>query len=350
MFSQLKRLASRKSQNTRNTRRRSLLRSLEQLENRQLLAADLDFSTFFPSSPLEDGVGAIAQDKQGNVYVADYSYHPETFEIESAAISKLSPAGDLIWSQQTQEFAYEVAVDDAGLVYLISATLQDDLPVTADAAQSTRAGGYDFYAMILDGNAIDSDSANISTSELVFASYLGGSGDEDTTYLSLAVSPAGDLVLGGSTRSTDFPTTNQSSVDSIHSGGIDGIVASFKPTAAGYEKQLATYLGGSSTDFVRGIGVDDSGLIHVVGNTNSEVFPLTADAVQTERDGRVGFVIRMTSDGEILYSTFFGNETVQDAAIDASGNTYIVGTSAIEGFAITPGAYVPPSTSGSIGT
>ncbi|MFN3191753.1 MAG: SBBP repeat-containing protein [Aureliella sp.] len=204
--------------------------------------------------------------------------------------------------------------------------------------------------MILDGNAIDADPTSLATNELVFASYLGGSGDENTTYLGLALSPSGDLLIGGATNSTDFPTTSQPSVDSTHGGGIDGIVASFRPTTGGYEQHLTTYLGGSSTDYIRGIGVDDSGLIHVAGNTNSEVFPLTPDAFQTERDGRVGFVTRMSSDGEIQYSTFFGNETVQDAKIDAGGNTYIVGTSAVEGFPVTPGAYTPPTVSGSIGT
>ncbi|TWU65994.1 tandem-95 repeat protein [Crateriforma conspicua] len=346
MLSALKRLTQKREQSS-DRRRRRFARTLERLENRQLLAADLDFSTFFPSTALDDGVVAATQDSQGNAYVVDYSYDPVTFEFESAAISKFSPTGELLWSQQTEEYAYDVGVDDDGLVYLISATLQDDLTVTPDAPQPTRAGGYDFYAIILDGNAIDADSTSLSTSELVFASYLGGSGDEDTTSLSLAVSPEGGFVIGGSTASNDFPTTNQLAVDSTFGGGAyDGVIADFQPSTGGsYELQMSTYLGDSGADFVRGVGVDASGTIHVVGRTDSINYPLTPDAIQdefaTSYSTRTGFVTRLNDDGAIQYSTFLGGGNIQDVAVDSVGNTYVVGAGGREGFPVTPGAYAP---------
>ena len=225
MLSHLKRFSNRKSKARRS--RRFLGQSLERLEQRQLLAADLDFSTFYPSTDWEDGAYSVAQDVDGNAYVADYRYDPVTFEFETG-LSKLSPSGQLLWSQELPEYAADIAVDDTGLIYAVSATSQDGLPVTPDAPQSSRAGGVDFYVMILDGTAMDADAGNLSSSELVFASYLGGTGDEGNTYVSLDVDSDGGLYLGGETASVDFPTTSQPAVDSTYGGGTaDGVVAGF---------------------------------------------------------------------------------------------------------------------------
>lgn len=354
MLSRLKRFTTREKTRTLAKRRSRLLRSVEQLESRQLLAADIDFSTFFPSTTLEDGVAAVAQDAQGNAYVADYRYDSSTFEIE-AAVNKLSPTGDLLWSQEVPEYAYDLAVGDDGLVYLITLTSQDGLPVTSDAPQPARAGGIDLYAMILDGNAIDSDPTNLSSNELVFASYLGGSADEGLNVLSIAIGPEGGLILGGATASIDFPTTGQVSVDSTFGGGAyDGVVASFQPKNDGsYQLQLSTYLGDSGTDRVNGIGVDASGTIHAVGNTTSANFPLTSNAIQSEfptpNNNSVGFVTRLSSDGVVQYSTFLGGDGISDIAVDETGNSYVVGAGGREGFPVTPGAYAPSEVFGEDG-
>lgn len=96
MLSALKRSTKKRSRTV--TRKKALARKFEQLEQRQLLAADLDYSTFFPSTEQEDGVAAIAQDAAGNAYVADYSYDAVTFDL-SANVNKLSPSGELLWTQ-----------------------------------------------------------------------------------------------------------------------------------------------------------------------------------------------------------------------------------------------------------
>jgi hypothetical protein len=177
MLSAINRLTRKRTQST-SLRRRRFVRTLERLENRQLLAADVQLSTYFGSAALDDGVGEIAQDAEGNAYVTSYEVTDAvTFEYESF-LSKVSPDGELLWSQLLDEYAYDVAVDSQGFVYLASVTEVDGLTVTTDAHQSGRAGGIDLYLTVLDGNAIDSDPSTLSTNELVYASYLGGSGSE----------------------------------------------------------------------------------------------------------------------------------------------------------------------------
>ncbi|APZ96606.1 tandem-95 repeat protein [Fuerstiella marisgermanici] len=347
MLSGMKRLFKRREARSRLTsRRRRFGQSLERLELRELLAADLEFSTFFPSTPMEDGVAAIAQDSAGNAYVSDYRYDAVTFELEGS-VSKLSPSGSLLWSQELPEYALEIAVDDSGFVYLAAATSQIDLPTTADAHQLGLAGGTDFHVMVLDGNAIDADPETLSESELVYASYLGGTGTEGQNFIGLATDADGGIYLAGETYSTDFPVTSQAGVDSSLGGDRDGVVAHFARLSSGdYSLSMSSYLGGSEGDRINDLDLDANGIIHVVGSTGSEDYPLTPNAIQTESPpnpifNSIGFVTRLTADAEITFSTFLGGDKISDVVADASGNTYVVGSGGREGFPTTPGAFAP---------
>jgi hypothetical protein len=342
MLSPLKRLASRKISKKRAQRQRGLRRSLEQLEQRQLLAADLDFSAFFPSTAWADGAYEVAQDSSGNAYISTSSYDPVTNDYESA-ISKLSPTGDLLWTQELDDYAWDIAVDDAGYVYFASVTLSDDLPITGDAFQSARAGGYDLYVGILDGNAIDGNPGVLAADELVYASYLGGSTDDYFSFGNIATDGDGGIYVVSTSLSSDFPTTSQPSVDSTLDGVRNGVLSYFARDAetGEYSLHLSTYLGGSGTSSATSVAVDSSGLIHVAGGTEADDFVVTANAYQATNEAGGGFLALLTSDGELVYGSYFP-AGAQDIAVDTEGNTYMVGYTSSRGFPITEGAYAPP--------
>ena len=72
-----------------------------------------------------------------------------------------------------------------------------------NAFQPTLGGGYDAFVAKLDPEG----------TQLIFSSYLGGSGDEnanrtDTHSGAIAVDGAGGIYLFGTTSSGDFPTLN----------------------------------------------------------------------------------------------------------------------------------------------
>jgi len=109
-----------------------------------------------------------------------------------------------------------------------------------------------------------------------------------------------------------------------------------------------TYVGGSSGDYISSnFAIDGSGNIIVRGLTSSINLPVTTTASQTTLGGGVdAFVAKFTRSGNRLWATYFGGTAVdgtQDwagAAIDASGNVYITGTTAGgSNFPVTSGAF-----------
>ncbi|WP_168564012.1 tandem-95 repeat protein [Crateriforma spongiae] len=339
MLPSLKRL-TRKRKHVYDRRRRRIARTLERLENRQLLAADVQLSTYFGSAEFDDGVGEIAQDAAGNAYVTSYeATDPVTYEFESF-LRKVSPDGDVVWSQVLDEYAYNVAVDSQGFVYLASLTQQDGLSVTADAHQAGRAGDFDLYLTVLDGNAIDSDPSTLSTDELVYASYLGGSGSEEAFPIDLTVDDQRGIYLTTRTDSADFPTTNQASVDDSYGGSFDATLSYFS-FDNGYSLDYSTYVGGSGIERGVSIDTDDSGLIHFAVVTDSADLTTTPDAASATLIGsRSVYLARMTTSGDLEYGSYVGTRTDDgvDIAATPDGSTYLFGKAG-DGYPVTDGAY-----------
>ena len=105
----------------------------------------------------------------------------------------------------------------------------------------------------------------------------------------------------------------------------------------------STYLGGSGTDWGRGITVDSAGNAYVTGSTGSPDFPTTAGAFQTTNSS-AAFVTKLDATGSsLVYSTYLGGRTLGSAgggaiAVDAAGNAYLTGSTFFRDFPITPGA------------
>src|SRR5262249_2208970 len=71
------------------------------------------------------------------------------------------------------------------------------------------------------------------------------------------------------TSATNFPTSG--GPFTTNAGGQDGFVSRLGPTAT--TLSYSTYLGGSGTDSVNGVGLDPLGNAYAVGDTNSTNFP-----------------------------------------------------------------------------
>jgi hypothetical protein len=113
--------------------------------------------------------------------------------------------------------------------------------------------------------------------------------------------------------------------DSI--GRNDVLVLKLSPTGA---VLFTTYLRGSAVDYGTGLALDGNGGLWVVGFTDSPDFPVV-DAAQPVMDARrSGFIARLsTSNGAILYSSFFGGngaDQINDLSIGPNGDIYLTGT------------------------
>ncbi|MBS1830780.1 MAG: hypothetical protein JST93_36120 [Acidobacteria bacterium] len=139
-------------------------------------------------------------------------------------------------------------------------TTSPDLPVR-NAAQPAFGGGGDAFA----GMWIPSSSS------LAWLTYMGGSAGEAAT--SAALSTAGDLSVGGWTRSTDLPV-----VDALQpktGGGQDGFFALYDD---GGKLRQFTYFGGSGDDRIDSVATLASGSTRVGGATTSTNLPQSEGA------------------------------------------------------------------------
>jgi len=146
----------------------------------------------------------------------------------------------------------------------------------------------------------------------------------------------------GVTVSDDFPTTN-GAFDAIYNGSRDVTLIKLDPSGSLLE--YATFLGGSNSDWGKGLAVDDSGSAFVTGYTNSQDFPATGGAFDSTYNGGNwdAFVAKLNASGsELEYATFLGGTDVDDGhdiALDTSGYAYVTGNSASSDFPTTAGAY-----------
>jgi uncharacterized repeat protein (TIGR01451 family) len=172
---------------------------------------------------------------------------------------------------------------------------------------------------------------------LLFSTYLGGSYDEFG--MDIAVQPSGGVAyVTGYTNSRDFPVNN--AYQSSDGGDLQDTFVTRIQVNNPYTWTYSTYLGGSQAagsgfDAGRGIAVDASGIIYVVGTTGSQAdFPLkNAYDATYNGGGSDAFIARFdpsqSGSASLLSSTFFGgdgSDPATGAALDGSGNLYIVGS------------------------
>jgi DNA-binding beta-propeller fold protein YncE len=122
---------------------------------------------------------------------------------------------------------------------------------------------------------------------LIYSTYIGGSGTDQSEAGAVAVDASGHIYVTGFTidASTDFPTTS-GAYDIGHNGGSDVFVSKLDPSASGSSQLVySTFIGTSGTDVGQGIDVDDDGKIYVAGTTSSSAFPTTSGAYDTGHNG-----------------------------------------------------------------
>jgi len=281
----------------------------------------------------DEGNG-IALDSAGNVYVAgstngSFPAAPGSYRSAEAGafVAKLNNAGSalLYTAILGGGTARSIAVDSSGAAYITGAGAAS-FPVTPGAFQTAYGG-----ASVTQGDAFVA-KLNAAGSALVYATFLGGSRDEQGNVI--AVDSAGNAHVSGFTRSSNFPV--QQAFQSAHGGNADAFVA--KLNAAGSALVYSTFLGGGNDDFGQGIALDGSNA-YVAGTTLSAAFPTTPGALQARFVGPVpcpvsnvgcsdAFVAKLTSAGALSYSTFLGGTRSDDAqaiAVDSAGNAWVTG-------------------------
>lgn len=267
--------------------------------------AGLGYSTYLGGTSSDVGAG-IAVDSLGGAYVTGSTSSvnfPTVGPIQAAGgggtdafVTKVNAAGTS-WSYSTYlggggtDVGRGIAVDGSGSAYVAGQTGSSDFP-TATPIQGSIAGAKDAFVT----------QVNVGGTAWGYSTYLGGSSSDNG--MAITVDGSGDAYVTGSTLSTDFPTTT--GVFDTSANGSDDVFVT-KVAAGGTAWSYSTYLGGSSTDIGRGIGVG-SGTAYVTGETGSTDFP-TASPFQATNGGgtRDAFMTEVAADASVLsFSTYLG--------------------------------------------
>lgn len=220
-----------------------------------------------------------------------------------------------------------IAVDSAANIYIAGSTTSADFPVSSGAAQATLTGAANVFVTKL-------TPGGSGSGQLVFSTYLGGSGMDMPA--GVAVGPGGNVVVAGTTSSSDFPAQNGYQT-APKAAGTHAFVTELD--SAGGSILYSTYLSGSATDTAKGLALDIDGNAYIIGTTSSSDFPTSTGALQpTSLATNQFFVSKVklnpitVGPAGLAYSTYFGggypaNGVVMGGgiAVDSSGNVYITG-------------------------
>jgi len=296
------------------------------------------YSTYVVGSGDLTGVGGIALDTTGNVYLAGVSRGPDLGSFWEAYVAKVNSDGTALHyltylGGNSEDGASGIAVDASGNAYVTGKTRSTNFPTTAGAFQpafhhqNPQFSTQDLFVTKL----------NSTGTGLVYSTYLGGSGFEDD-FAAIAIDAVGNAYVTGRTNSSDFPTTP----GAFQTTGWGAFVTKFN--SDGTALVYSTYLGSGINDGTSGIAVDASGNCYVTGVTLSTNFPTTPGTFQRALRGTSdAFVMKINPQGTaLIYSTYLGgNEDESGSAItvDSGGNAYVAGSTYSTDFPTTPGAF-----------
>jgi len=285
-------------------------------------------STDFPTTPAA---------YQTAVSTTQGSYEHAFMTIVNASGSSLVYSTYLAGSDTDQGNA--IAVDAGGDVFVGGQTNSPNFPVTPGVVQSQLKGQQNGFATKFG-----------AAGNLIYSTLLGGSGTDSIS--AIAIDGTGNAFVGGSTTSTDFPTTpgafNPSGQAGSFAAELDASASSLTysttlPTGSTY------YNSGPPAGIV--LAPDES--LYIAGLTANSSFPTTPGALVTPLSGTIAFtgtpyLMKLSADGStLMYSTllsglqssYFGYQAAKGIALDSGGNVYVAGSTSQTDMPTTPGAY-----------
>jgi uncharacterized protein (TIGR03437 family) len=220
--------------------------------------------------------------------------------------------------------------------------------VLTDASGNTYVAGSRTFNLSYDPLrptlASEATVAKLDTNgKVLFFAGIGGKGNDGAN--AIAVDPAGNIYIGGSTSSPNFPLHN-----ALYTAPARGFLVKYNPTAT--DVLWATYF----PEVVTALAADSSG-VYVAGMAQSDLLPSTAGLPAFHPGFRNygAYLTKIAASGDrILYSTVisgvekkcgsgsscstsFRGASPVGVAVDAAGNAYFGGNSDVTDLPTTGG-------------
>jgi hypothetical protein len=260
---------------------------------------------------LGSGAAGIALDSAGNVFISGGEFGTPGFPSTSGTVTG-GPGGFILKLDPTLSqiqlsingYGGLIALDHQGDIYVAGTVGGNPYPgegppqLPAGALQSSPTGEFCYYSSSEIGSspyALGCGYQYVAeidpVGNLLWATYVTGS--YGATPAAIALDSENNVIVAGTTNSTDYPVTadaleaayppNGSSLpNGVTSASGNGYYWSTAPAATGYITKLnatgsalvwSTYFGGSYSDNIGGMGIDANGEIYVSGLAGSSDLP-----------------------------------------------------------------------------
>jgi gliding motility-associated-like protein len=269
----------------------------------------------------EDGTQLLAATYYGNATsVASYFTFSTTSMGFSAYPEHLIPGMELNFD-----------VND-NIWFICNVQSDVNIPISSNAFQLTKSSGWDANIV-----KFTPDLVNI-----LYSSYLGGSGDEVVHGIELLSN--GNPVIVGATTSTDFPIMGTNPHTAIYPGGnMSGFAAIINENSG--QLEYATYIGTSQSDIVSRVDVDRHNNIFILGRTTGHFTfspNVYTNITDTTTNDKKLFVHKYNSTlSERLLATAFKGGTITPGAflVDDCSNVYFTSMGAGAGMPMSFDAF-----------
>lgn len=310
-----------------------------------------EWATYYGGTADDIGV-ALTTDLSGNLLVTGVTFSSTNFPVYNpggnayfqassggsgdAFVLKFNDAGIRQWATyyggSMSDVGYAIATDQVGNIFITGNTFSSNNFPTYDPGggayfQSANAGSFDAFILKFS-----------NTGERLWATYYGGT-DDDNGY-GIATDTAGNVFVTGMCRSTNFPILD-AGAGAYYQSSILGYRTVFilKFTNNGV-RTWATYYGGSTNDYGRGIACDDSGNVYVTGNTSSTNFPVYNPLDSAYYQGTTGgsddaFILMFGNNGVRKWATYYGGtngDLARSITTHRSGKVYVTGNTLSSNF------------------
>ncbi len=231
-----------------------------------------------------------------------------------------------------------IVIDSGNNVYISGYTSGNNFPVTAGVYSQVYGGGV---------NDCFVTKLNPAGNSLVYSTYIGGSGN-DINWNSIALTSGNELVFGGYT-SGNYPTTPGAYLN-FSSGSNTAFVS--KLSNSGNSLLASTYIGGSGSDQVYYVSLDQNSRVYTTGTTTSTNFPIVGCVYDSTANGlNDAFLSVFNANLSMLeYSTYIGGSlSDKGSAIIAENNfAYLIGETGSVNYPTTTGAFDETFNGGSL--
>lgn len=263
----------------------------------------------------------IKTDTSGNIILTGWTYsntliassgaHQTIYgDSSDAFIVKFNTNGVRQWATyyggSSSDGGNGITIDASGNIFITGNTSSTNAIATTGSHQTVFGGGDDAFIAKFNSNGVRQ-----------WATYYGGNISDGGN--GITTDAIGNIIIVGSTNSTNSIATTGSYKATFGGGGYDAFIAKFNTNGV---RQWSTYYGGSDRDDGGKIVIDTTGDILIIGHTISTSAIATSGACQTTHGGGSdAFIAKFNSNGTLPVKLISFNATLANEKVHCAWET-----------------------------